>query len=289
MKIQRKEITMDNNIQTFYNNEFGELEVIQSDDKFWFPATKCAKILGYKNPQKAIRDHCKGVAEMFIPSSGGIQKTNIICEGDLYRLIIRSKMESARKFESWVFDEVILSIRKHGAYIMPELLEELQKNTEKNAQLLKTLAMEQRERILLEERNRALKTKAEQLQMENTKLESKAKRLSDKLEVATPKLSYYDKILDNPEAVAVTLIAKDYGMTAMAFNAMLHDFGIQYRVSGTWELYQTYADNGYTHGNVHFTRTGRTKMHTCWTQKGRLFLYEFLKGYGILPKIEVVS
>lgn len=280
---------MENKIQTFYNNEFGELEVIQSNDKFWFPATKCAKILGYTNPQKAIRDHCKGVNESFTPSQGGIQKTKIISEGDLYRLIIRSKMESAQKFESWVFDEVIISIRKHGAYIMPELLEELQKNTEKNAQLLKTLAMEQRERILLEERNRALKTKAEQLQMENTKLESKAKRLSDKLEVATPKLSYYDKILDNPEAVAVTLIAKDYGMTAMAFNAMLHDFGIQYRVSGTWELYQTYADNGYTHGNVHFTRTGRTKMHTCWTQKGRLFLYEFLKGYGILPKIEMIS
>jgi len=280
---------MDNNIQTFYNNEFGELEVIQSDDKFWFPATKCAKILGYTNPQKAIRDHCKGVNESFTPSQGGIQKTKIISEGDLYRLIIRSKLETVSKFESWVFDEVLPSIRKHGAYIMPELLEELQKNTEKNAQLLKTLAMEQRERISLEERNRALKTKAEQLQMENTKLESKAKRLSDKLEVATPKLSYYDKILDNPEAVAVTLIAKDYGMTAMAFNAMLHDFGIQYRVSGTWELYQTYADNGYTHGNVHFTRTGRTKMHTCWTQKGRLFLYEFLKGYGILPKIEVIS
>ena len=280
---------MENKIQTFYNNEFGELEVIQSDDKFWFPATKCAKILGYTNPQRAIRDHCKGVTEMVTPSQGGMQKTKIISEGDLYRLIIRSKMESAQKFESWVFDEVIISIRKHGAYIMPELLEELQKNTEKNAQLLKTLAMEQRERIFLEERNRALKTKAEQLQMENTKLESKAKRLSDKLEVATPKLSYYDKILDNPEAVAVTLIAKDYGMTAMAFNAMLHDFGIQYRVSGTWELYQTYADNGYTHGNVHFTRTGRPKMHTCWTQKGRLFLYEFLKGYGILPKIEVIS
>lgn len=280
---------MDNNIQTFYNNEFGELEVIQNDDKFWFPATKCAKILGYTNPQKAIRDHCKGVNEMVTPSQGGMQKTKIISEGDLYRLIIRSKLESARKFESWVFDEVIPLVRKHGAYIMPELLEELQKNTEKNAQLLKTLAMEQRERILLEEQNRALKTQSDQLQIENIKLESKAKQLSKKLEVATPKLSYYDKILDNPEAVAVTLIAKDYGMTAVAFNAMLHDFGIQYSVSGTWELYQTYADNGYTHGNVHFTRTGRTKMHTCWTQKGRLFLYEFLKGYGILPKIEVVE
>lgn len=280
---------MENNIQTFYNNEFGELEVMQREDKFWFPATKCAKILGYTNPQKAIRDHCKGVNETFMPSAGGPQKTKIILEGDLYRLIIRSKLESAQRFEVWVFDEVLPSIRKHGAYIMPELLEELQRNTEKNAQLLKTLAEEQRERILVEDRNRKLERETEQLRIKTTKLETKAKHLSEKLESATPKLSYYDTILDNPEAVAVTLIAKDYGMTAMAFNAMLHDMGIQYRVSGTWELYQPYANNGYTHGNVHMTKTGQAKMHTCWTQKGRLFLYEFLKQNGILPKIEVIS
>lgn len=283
---------MDNNIQTFYNNEFGKLEVMLIDNKYWFPGTDCAVALGYSDPYKAIKQHTMEDGWAICPvidKIGRKQNKRFINEGNLYRLIIKSNLKTAHQFESWVFDEVLPSIRKHGAYIMPELLEELQKNTEKNAQLLKTLAKEQRERILLEERNRALKTKAEQLQMENIELESKAKRLSDKLEVATPKLSYYDKILDNPEAVAVTLIAKDYGMTAMAFNAMLHDFGIQYRVSGTWELYQTYADNGYTHGNVHFTRTGRTKMHTCWTQKGRLFLYEFLKGYGILPKIEVVS
>ena len=64
---------MENKIQTFYNNEFGELEVIQSDDKFWFPATKCAKILGYTNPQRAIRDHCKGVTEMVTPFSSKLR------------------------------------------------------------------------------------------------------------------------------------------------------------------------------------------------------------------------
>lgn len=280
---------MENNVQTFYNNEFGELEIIHQDGKFWFPATKCAQILGYTNPQKAVRDHCRGVNEIVIPSVGGPQKTKIISEGDLYRLIIRSRMDTARKFEAWVFDEVLLSIRKHGAYIMPELLEELQRNTEKNAQLLKTLAEEQRERFLVEDRNRRLERESEQLRIKTSKLEAQAKRLNERLESAAPKLSYYDTILDNPEAVAVTLIAKDYGMTAVAFNAMLHDMGIQYRVSGTWELYQTYANNGYTHGNVHMTKTGQAKMHTCWTQKGRLFLYEFLKQNGILPKIEVTA
>ena len=68
---------MDNNIQTFYNNEFGELEVIQNDDKFWFPATKCAKILGYTNPQKAIRDHCKGVNESELLTNS--EKARLFC------------------------------------------------------------------------------------------------------------------------------------------------------------------------------------------------------------------
>ena len=61
---------------------------------------------------------------------------------------------------------------------------------------------------------------------------------------------------------------------------------IQFAVGGTWELYQEYADCGYTHNNVHYTKTGHNKVHMCWTQKGRLFLYDFLKKEGILPKIE---
>ena len=93
-------------------------------------------------------------------------------------------------------------------------------------------------------------------------------------------------ILQNSDAVPVTLIAKDYGYSGKAFNAMLHEYRIQYYVGGTWCLYQNYADNGYTHCNTHITKRGHTRMHTCWTQKGRLFLYIFLKKQGILPQIE---
>lgn len=67
--------------------------------------------------QKAIRTHCKGVSEMDIPSKGGVQCMKIIPEGDIYRLIVRSKLPSAEKFEKWVFDEVIPSIRTNGGYI----------------------------------------------------------------------------------------------------------------------------------------------------------------------------
>lgn len=105
-----------NELQIFQSSEFGELKVMEINGKVYFPATACAKILGYTNPQKAIRDHCKGVNETFTPSNGGKQIMRIIPEGDLYRLIIRSKLPAAERFEEWVFDEVLPTIRKTGSY-----------------------------------------------------------------------------------------------------------------------------------------------------------------------------
>lgn len=187
---------MTNEIQKYYNNEFGELDILRDGDKFWFPATECAKILVFASPKDTIRRQCKGAIKRRLLTNGGPQEVYFIPEGDLYRLIIRSKLHSAQRFEVWVFDEVLPSIRKHGAYIMPELLEELQRNTEKNAELLKTPAEEQRQRIKAESNIRSL--------------ESAKAALEAKIEKDKPKLTYYDMILDNPDAVPVTLIAKDY-------------------------------------------------------------------------------
>ena len=103
-------------IQQFHSKEFGSLDIMLIDGKTYFPATECAVLLGYKNPQKAVRDHCKGVNETVTPSAGGNQKKNFIPEGDLYRLIIRSKLPAAERFEHWVFDELLPTIRKYGAY-----------------------------------------------------------------------------------------------------------------------------------------------------------------------------
>lgn len=105
-----------NDLKVFSNTEFGELGVMVIDGKEYFPATQCAKVLGYKEPAKAIREKCKGVSKMDTPTNGGIQKVNYIPEGDLYRLIVSSKLPSAEKFERWVFDEVLPSIRKTGGY-----------------------------------------------------------------------------------------------------------------------------------------------------------------------------
>ncbi|MEE0184840.1 MAG: hypothetical protein BHV95_03275 [Clostridiales bacterium Nov_37_41] len=105
-----------NELKVFQNSEFGELGVLTIDGKEFFPATQCAKILGHENPARAIRKYCKGVTEMVTPTNGGNQATKFIPEGDLYRLIIRSKLPSAEKFERWVFDEVLPELRKNGSY-----------------------------------------------------------------------------------------------------------------------------------------------------------------------------
>lgn len=105
-----------NDLKVFSNTEFGELGVMVIDGKEYFPATQCAKLLGYKNPQEAVREKCKGVRKMLTPTAGGSQEANYIPEGDLYRLIVSSKLPAAEKFERWVFDEVLPSIRKTGGY-----------------------------------------------------------------------------------------------------------------------------------------------------------------------------
>lgn len=105
-----------------------------------------------------------------------------------------------------------------------------------------------------------------------------------------PKADYTDAILKNKGLVTTTAIAKDYGMSASTFNQKLHEFGVQYKQSGQWFLYSKYQDKGYTHSEtVDITHTdGRkdVKMNTKWTQKGRLFLYNLLKGQNIVPMIE---
>lgn len=107
-----------NELQIFNSEEFGQVRTVEINGKPYFVANDVARALGYVETAKAIRTHCKGVSEMDIPSKGGVQRMKIIPEGDIYRLIIRSKLPSAEKFERWVFDEVIPSIRTNGGYIV---------------------------------------------------------------------------------------------------------------------------------------------------------------------------
>lgn len=114
-----------NELQIFKSEKFGEIEILVENGKEYFPATEVAKILGYKDPNKAINTHCKKdgwVIRPVIDRLGRTQEKKFINEGNLYRLITKSNLPQAEVFESWVFDEVLPSIRKTGMYATDELL-----------------------------------------------------------------------------------------------------------------------------------------------------------------------
>lgn len=114
-------------VQKFEHEMFGEIEVLESESKFYFPAIEVAEKLGYTNPRKAVIDHCKqegvtirDVVSQTVNQYGKVTeqfvKKKYITEGNMYRLIARSKLETAQAFERWVFDDVLPSIRANGSY-----------------------------------------------------------------------------------------------------------------------------------------------------------------------------
>ncbi len=258
-----------NNLQIFKNTEFGQIEILVVDGKELFPAAECARMLGYSNPHEAIRTHCKGVSEILTPSAGGEQKKKFISEGDLFRLIVKSKMPSAEKFERWVFDEVLPTIRKHGIYATDKVIDEMLSNPDYGIKLFTQLKAE--------------KEKRKQLEIEN----AKNKQIIGELK---PKASYYDLILQNKSTMPISKIAKDYGMSGKALNKLLHELGVQFKMGKTWLLYQAYSAQGYTQSRTHIVDADISTINTYWTQKGRLFIYDLLKNKkGILPIIEKES
>lgn len=144
-----------NELKIFENNEFGSVRTIEINRKTYFIANDVAKALGYIETAKAVRTHCKGVSEMDIPTNGGIQKMKVIPEGDIYRLIIKSQLPTAEKFESWIFDEVLPSVRKHGMYAKDEILE----NPDLLISIAQELKAEREKNKLLQDDNERMKQK----------------------------------------------------------------------------------------------------------------------------------
>lgn len=147
---------MNNEIQVFNNSEFGALGVLMIDGKAYFPATECANILGYIKPRNAIERHCKGALKQGVLTNGGIQEKTFIPEGDLYRLIVRSNLPDAVRFEHWVFDEVLPSIRKHGAYMTAATIDKVLADPDFGIRLLTQLKEEQVKNATLAAQNEDL-------------------------------------------------------------------------------------------------------------------------------------
>ena len=107
---------MNNKLTVFNNADFGEIRTLEENGTVLFCGIDVATALGYSKPRNALATHCKGALKRGALTDGGIQEMSFIPEGDVYRLIARSKLPTAERFESWVFDEVLPAIRKNGEY-----------------------------------------------------------------------------------------------------------------------------------------------------------------------------
>ena len=257
-------------LQVFSNAEFGSVRSIMIDNEPYFVGKDVAEILGYKKPENALSVHVdeEDKTTTLIQGTGSNYKTTvtIINESGLYSLILSSKLPNAKKFKRWVTSEVLPAIRKHGVFAVDTMLND----PDAMIAALQAYKEERQRRLLLESENAVQK---QQL------LEMK------------PKVSYYDVVINSPDLISITEIAKDYGWSAKHMNGYLHSKGIQYKQGDRiWILYQKYAEQGLTSTKTHAYLTGdgntHTKVHTYWTQKGRLFVYDLLKKDGILPLIE---
>lgn len=265
---------MENDIQLFsFDNQ--QVRTLVINDQPYFIGKDVAEILGYKNTKDALAKHVNDEDKLRsrIATSGQNRAMTAINESGLYDLIFDASRQSknpdiqrrAKKFRHWVTSEVLPSIRKHGAYMTDEKIEEVLLNPDTIIKLATELKAERERRSIAEQRVNEL----------------------------TPKASYYDLVLSNKSLVTITQIAKDYGMSGQAMNHKLHDLGVIYKQGDTWLLYSKYQRTGWMHSEtIMVTKSDGTQkavMHTKWTQKGRLGLYELLKRHGILPLIETAD
>ena len=223
-----------------------------------------ADILGYERSDNAIRNHVDDEDKLthHISASGQKRNMTVINESGLYSLILSSKLPSAKEFKRWVTSKVLPTIRKHGAYLTDQKIEEDLTDPDTIIKLATQLKEERTGRLIAEQQVQEMK----------------------------PKATYYDRILSNKALVAISVIAKDYGMSGTAMNILLHRLGVQYKQGKTWLLYSKYQTTGWTQSETTMVKrkdgTEKAVLNTKWTQKGRLGLYELLKLHNYLPLIE---
>lgn len=265
-----------NQLQVFQHPNFGQVRTIDCEGKVLFVGVDVARALDYAKPSQAVIDHCKGIRKLGIPSQGGVQETNVIPEGDLYRLIVKAADQSrnpdikakAEEYEKWIFDDVLPSIRKTGQYSIgvPSYM------------IDDPIARAQQ---WIEEQ------KAKQA------LETKTLMLEQRVAEYEPQIGYLDKILQSKGTMTITQIAKDYGMSGQALNQILHEEKVQYKQNKQWLLYRQYHDKGYTKSETIDIRRSNgdpdVTLNTRWTQKGRLFIHEILKRRDIVPVMDRVK
>ena len=258
-----------NDLQIF-NYEGASVRVIDRDGEPWFVGKNVAEVLGYSNPSKALIDHVDEEDKLNNESLSSLGQRGgwLINESGLYSLILSSRLPSARQFKRWVTSEVLPSIRKHGIYATPITIDRILDDPDLGIRLFTQLKEEREKRAALE-----------------TTVAVQTQQIAE----MNPKATYYDTVLQCKELVTITRIAKDFRLSAQALNRILAEKKVQFKQGDMWVLYQKYAEKGYTQSKTYTygTENEHAKMHTLWTQAGRLFIYDLLKADGILPTVEM--
>ena len=186
------------NMEIFKNEEFGSVRIIEEDGKYLFCASDVAKALGYSNVHSALQRHCNGVVKRdTVTSTRGVQTLTYIPEGDVYRLIVHSKLPSAERFERWVFDEVLPSLRANGIYITDPLVKQFARDPDFAHAVVDAL-YEQSERV----------------------------------NELVPKAYYFDAFVDPGDAVPIRIAAKQLGVSEHWFVRLLVGCRMLYRCDG---------------------------------------------------------
>lgn len=278
-----------NELQIF-NFESSSVRTLMIEGEPYFIGKDVCQTFGDKNHNRSL-GRVDEMDKKLVPfkTDGGTQKIIAVNESGLYSLLfamqpqkahskgvsdeypleVQERIDKLHRFKRWVTSEVLPSIRKHGAYATQPTIDKILADPQFGIDLLTKFKEEQEAKKALELENKVQAQQIAELQ---------------------PKGSYYDLVLNCPDLLSISKIAKDYGKSAVWMNRKLHDLGIQYKQGDIWLLYQKHADKGYTSTKtqIYSGDDGQThsKVHTYWTQKGRLFIYDLLKAEGILPLIE---
>ena len=249
---------MDNKLQIFTNEEFGEVRTIMIDDEPWFVGKDVAEALGHQNPQRAIREHIdnedKGVTEMVTP--GGMQKITVINESGLYSLILSSKLPSAKKFKHWITSEVIPSIRKHGVYMTDNLLDAVIDNPDLMREVIEKLKADK----------------------------GRTAELETQLKEALPKAVYFDMFVDPGYALCFRDTAKEFQIPQKCFINLLLEHGFIFR-DANYKLRPSgrALEKGLFILRDYINPRNKHKgTYTLVTAKGKKYIYEYFVKKGIL-------
>ena len=242
-----------NQMEIFKNPEFGSVRVIEENGKYLFCGVDVAKALGYTKPQNAIDRHCphalkRGIGVQTGKKADGTPAVQMvemlfIPEGDVYRLIVHSKLPSAERFERWVFDEVLPSIRKHGAYMTKEKLWEVATSPEALMKLCSDLLAER-------EKNAALRA-------DNARLKGKA--------------AYYDLFIDLHHSTNLRTTAKELVVSERQFVRFLLEQRFVYRTPSGCVLPYAKSSNEGLFCVKDYYRNGHSGSYTLVTPKGKLY------------------